>query len=129
MPWRLSSLALAWTASVAEGASVARRLASIRVGSSTGGVGLLLGKFRGQPLLDAWRHHAGDRRAVAGDFLDETRRNIGVALVRHQEDCLDGPAQLAVHERHLELVLEIGDGADPAHDAVGALARDEVDGE
>ena len=38
-------------------------------------------------------------------------------------------AQLAVHERHLELVLEVRDGADAAHDAVGALARDEVDGE
>ena len=37
--------------------------------------------------------------------------------------------ELPVHERHLELVLEVGDGAEPAHDAVGLLAVDEVDQE
>jgi hypothetical protein len=49
--------------------------------------------------------------------------------VRHQEHRLDGGPELAVHQRHLELVLEIRHGADAAHDAVGALAGHQIDQE
>ena len=45
MPRLLSSLALAWTASVADGASVARRLASIGLSSSRAWPGYFWGYF------------------------------------------------------------------------------------
>src|ERR1043165_985546 len=101
MPLRFSSLALAWTASVAEGASVARRLASMER--------LLLPELVSQALLDAGRNHARHGRAEARHLPDQPRRDVRVALMRHEEDGLDGRPELPVYERHLEFVLEVGD--------------------
>src|SRR2546426_11258733 len=128
-PRRRSSRAFACTASVDEGASVFRRSASTGWLLRRQTAGLLGRVLLGQSLLGNRRHHAGYRRAEAGDFLDQARRDVRVLLVRHQEDGLDGAAELPVHQRHLKLVLEIGDGADPPHDAVGSLARDQIDQE
>ena len=50
------------------------------------------------------------------DLLHEPRREVRVALGRHHEDGLDARVQAPVHERHLELVLEVGDRAEAAHD-------------
>src|SRR3989454_3352121 len=127
MPCRLSSFAFACTASVDEGASVFRRSASTAWLLRRWPAGLAGRVLLRQSLLDDRRHHAGHRRSEAGDFLDQPRRDVRVLLVRHQEHRLDGGPELAVHQRHLELVLEIRHGADPAHDAVGALARHQVD--
>src|SRR5499426_3639571 len=126
-PRRRSSRALACTASVDDGASVFKRSASTAWLLRRRTAGLLGRVLLGESLLDDRRHHAGYRRAEAGDFLDQPRRDVRVLLVWHQEHGLHGAAQLPVHQRHLELVLEIGDGADAPHDAVGALARDQVD--
>src|SRR5262245_22486077 len=117
-PRARSSLALACTARVEDGASVFIRSARITAGSFCVSA---RGELLGQALLDDGRHHAGDRGAEAGHFLDQPRGDVRVLLVRHQEHRLHGRPQLAVHERHRELVLEVGDGADAAHDAVGAL--------
>src|SRR5262249_11845549 len=79
--------------------------------------------------LDHGRHQSGDRRPERRDLLDEARGDVGIALVGHHEHRLHALAQLAVHQRHLELVLEIGHRAEAAHDAVGLLALDQVDDE
>src|SRR5688500_6915193 len=130
MPRARSSLALACTASVEDGASVFRRSASTRssLGSGRAAPGESLEReLLGEALLDDRRDHPRHRRPEAGHLLDEPRGEVRVALVRHQEDGLDVRPQLAVHQRHLELVLEVGYRANPAHDAVRALARDQVD--
>src|SRR5437879_4001921 len=124
-----SSRAFACTASVDDGASVFRRSASTAWLLRRRTAGLLGRVLLGQSLIDDRRHHAGYRRAEAGDFLDQARRDVRVLLGRHQKHGLDGAPELPVHQRHLELVLEIGHRADPPHDAVGALARHEVDQE
>src|SRR5690349_13141670 len=126
IPWLRSSLALAWTARVEDGASVFKRSASTSCLLAARGAGSAGRELLGEPLLDDGRHHAVDGGAVAGHLLDEPRRDVGVLLVRHHEHGLHGGLELAVHQRHLELVLEIGDGPDAAHDAVGALALDQV---
>src|SRR2546421_7157473 len=128
-PCARSALALACTASVEDGASVFKRSASTVALLRRRPAPLLEGELLRQPLLDDRRHEARDRRAKAGDFLDEARGDVRVLLVRHEEHRLDGRPELPVHQRHLELVLEVRDGADTAHDAVGALARDQVDQE
>src|SRR5437764_12093358 len=128
-PCARSALALACTASVEDGASVFKRSASTVALLRRRPAPLLEGELLRQPLLDDRRHHPRDRRAEAGDFLDEARGDVRVLLVRHEEHRLDGRPELPVHERHLELVLEVRDGADAAHDAVGALAGDQVDEE
>src|SRR5262245_37462167 len=121
IPRARSSLALACTARVEDGARVFRRSASTARSLSAGWVLL------GEALLDDRRHHPVDRRAEARHLLDEPGRDVRVLLVGHQEDRLHGRAQLAVHERHLELVLEVGDRPDPPHDAVGPLSRGQID--
>src|SRR3989442_2820050 len=133
MPRARSSRALACTASVDDGASVFSRSASTKTppGDMGGALSppLFQWKSFGEALLhDRW-NHARHRRPEARDLFDQPRRDVRVLLVRHEEHRLDGRPQLAVHERHLELVLEVRHGADAAHDAVGALAGDEVDEE
>src|SRR3989454_5379779 len=126
-PRRRNSRALACTASVDDGASVFRRSASTAWLLRRRTAALLGRVLLGQSFVDNRRHHAGHRRAEAGDFLDQARRDVRVLLVRHQEHRLDRAPELPVHQRHLELVLEIGDGADPPHDAVGPFACHQVD--
>src|SRR5882724_8727583 len=123
MPCARIAFALACMASVGEGASVFIRSASM--GSRLGLPGF--GELLAQALLHRRRHQAGDGRAERGDLLDEARGDIRVPLVRHHEHGLHRVAELAVHQRHLELVLEVGDGAEAAHDAVRALALHQVD--
>src|SRR6266849_2361532 len=135
-PRARSSLALAWTARVDDGArlfirsaSTARTPAGPRPARRPSLRRPLRGELLAQPLFHDRGDEAGDRLAEARHLLDEARRDVRVLLVGHQEHGLHGAAQLADHERHLELVLEVRDGADAAHDAVGALARHQVDGE
>src|SRR5881409_3296502 len=115
-PRRIASVAAALMARVEDGASVFSRSASTSV-SLSGPVraGSARWELLAQPLLDDGRHHAGHRGAEAGHFLDEARRDVRVPLVRHEEHRLHGGAQLAVHEGHGELVLEVGHGPDAAH--------------
>ena len=47
-------------------------------------------------------------------------------LRRHQEHGLHTLVEPGVHARHLELVLEVGDGPEAAHDDRGADLMDEV---
>src|SRR5437899_7654056 len=77
IPCDRSSLALAWTASVDDGASVFRRSASTTLSSwevrGRASTRLLQGELLGETLLHGRRDHAVDRRAEARHFLDEPR--------------------------------------------------------
>ena len=72
------------------------------------------------------RHELVDLAAVAGDFLDQPRRDRLQRHVGHQEDGLDIVVQLLVHARHLILIFEVGDRAQAAQDQRRALALGEV---
>ena len=72
-----------------------------------------------QPPLDHRRHQLAHPPAELEDLLHQPRREIRVALRGHHEHGLDARVQAAVHERHLELVLEVRDRAQPAHDHGG----------
>lgn len=71
--------------------------------------------------LDEIGDETFDAAAELKDLFDEPRADVGVSLRRHHEDGLDARLKSAVHERHLQLVLVIGDGADAAHDGVSLL--------
>src|SRR5438093_13715063 len=61
IPWDRSSLALACTARVDDGASVFSRSASTARSSAGADARLLQGALLGEPLLDGGRNHAVDR--------------------------------------------------------------------
>ena len=68
------------------------------------------------------RHRAAEPR----DLLHQRRVQVGVALARHQERHFERGRQPAVHERHLELELEVAHRAQTAdhHQRAGALRAD-----
>src|SRR5262245_1685005 len=119
MPWALRARARAERARVGDGVRRRARSASMSRfaplrgsrGSRSAAVQLLP-----KPLLHAGGDQARDRAPVTGDFLDQTRGDVRVRLVRHEEDGLDLLAQLPIHQGHLELVLEIRHRAEPAND-------------
>jgi CDP-diacylglycerol---glycerol-3-phosphate 3-phosphatidyltransferase len=68
-----------------------------------------------------------DVAAVAGDLFHERGTGVTELLVGHDEERLDLRLQVAVHERHVELELEVGEGAQAADDGVGFLGDGELD--
>src|SRR5262245_60838798 len=119
IPWALRARARAESARVGDG--VKRRARSASMGRLTPlrgsrGSGSTAAQLFPEPLLDAGRDQAPDGAPVAGDLLDQARRDVRVRLVRHEKDRLDLLAQLPVHQRHLELVLEIRHRPEPADD-------------
>src|SRR3990172_1633100 len=67
--------------------------------------------------LHNWRHQALHGAAEQSNLLDQPRAQVGIGFVGHQEDRLDVFSDPAIHEGHLELVLEIRDGPEAAdHD-------------
>jgi hypothetical protein len=79
------------------------------------------------PFEGEGRDEAGDVAAEARDLLDEARGDELVVLAGHQEDGLDGRVEAVVHAGHLELVVEIADGAEAADDHGRVDAAGEVD--
>src|SRR4051812_43457788 len=122
MPSALSLAAFAVTASVIEGLMGSRRDASlIGVGMSS------LPVLRRERRRHGSGHEAGDVATEAGDLLHERRRDVVIALVRHEEHGVDAGREPAVHVRELELVLEVGEGAQAADDHRGGVLLAEVD--
>src|SRR5216110_1936456 len=68
-----------------------------------------------------WRYERGDIAPELGDFFNNTRAEIGVFLLRHEEDSFNFGVELPVHQRHLKFKLEIGNGTQSAHDGVRIL--------
>src|SRR5579871_1189153 len=54
------------------------------------------------------------------NFLDQPRGNRLVAWICHEKHSLDFHVQSLVHGHHLEFILEVGHGAQAAHDDAGA---------
>src|SRR5687767_456372 len=74
------------------------------------------------PLLDDRRHEAAHVAAKAEDLFDQPRAEIGVLFRRHHEDRLERRLEMAVHQRHLKLVLEVRHRAQPADERAGTAA-------
>src|SRR5262245_272997 len=128
-PRERRALALACTANVDEVASFFIRSASMIEPSAAGSGRRSGGILLGEALLHHGRHQPGHRSAEASHLPDQLRGDVRVFLVGHEEDGFYRARELAVHEGHLELVLEVRHRPDPAYDAVGALARDQIDGQ
>ena len=84
-----------------------------------------------QPLAQPGEHRLGDQAgqvaAQGEDLLDQPAGEVDVVLLGHHEDGLDPRVEPPVHQRHLELVLEVRDGAQAAHHGAGAHPVHEVD--
>ena len=80
-----------------------------------------------QALDDQRRHEPFDGAAELGHFAHDARAEIAVFFRGHHEDGFDVGLETAVHERHLEFVFVVGDGADAAEDDLGVAAADIVD--
>ena len=65
--------------------------------------------------------------AVARDLFHERGAGVAILLVRHDEDRLDLGLQVAVHQRHVELKLEVGERSQAADERVGLLGDGELD--
>src|SRR5205085_2749658 len=73
------------------------------------------------------RHEIRDRPAEGDHFLHEPRADVGVRFGWHHEDGLHLGIEVAVHQRHLHFVLEIGNRAQPAHDHARPLPASVLD--
>src|SRR5687768_2178052 len=62
-----------------------------------------------------------------GNFADDAGADVGSLHRRHHEDCLETRRQVAVHQRHLKLVLEIAHCAESSDDERRADLTREVD--
>src|SRR5262245_39090077 len=82
-----------------------------------------------QALRHDRRHELGDVAPEPDELLQAGRAHVEILLARHQEDRLDLREEVLVHQRHLELVLEVRHGANAADHDVGADLAREVDRE
>jgi hypothetical protein len=83
----------------------------------------------GEAFLHNFGNEAADIPAETGDFFDQTGADEDVGVLGHHEDGLDAFVEFAIHERELELELEVGDGAKAADDGVAVDALDIFDEE
>lgn len=75
--------------------------------------------FRLQALDDQRRYQSFDGAAELGDLAHNARTEITVFFRGHHENGFHIGFEPSIHERHLELVLVVGDGANAAQDGVG----------
>ena len=85
------------------------------------------GKTLPQPTEDAGGNHVVHRPAELEDVADDAAGKVRIFGVGHDEEGLDLRGQLTVHQGHLELVLEVGHGAQPADDGTRLLLPQVVD--
>jgi hypothetical protein len=60
-------------------------------------------------------HQGGHVSAVPGHLAHQARADVGKPLRRHEKDGFQRAVELAVHQRHLELVLEVAHRAEAAN--------------
>src|SRR5215831_3709504 len=77
-----------------------------------------------QPLLDQLGHQPVHLPAEREHFLDQPRADERILRGRHHEHSLEGAGELAVHQRHLHFVLEVGDRAQTPHDDIRLTTGD-----
>src|SRR5665213_2125095 len=76
---------------------------------------------------DIRRHKMADVAAILRHLLDQRGTGVAELLVRHDEERFNLGLEMPVHQRHVELELEIGKGAKAADDGVRLLRPGEVD--
>src|SRR5260221_3375186 len=80
--------------------------------------------LRAEALLQDRMHKSTQRPAKLRDFSNELRAQVAVWFSRNHENGFQPRLEFAVHQRHLQLVLVIRDGANPAQDyTCAALPR------
>src|SRR5262249_46211047 len=119
-PAALSLAALAVTASVIDGLIGSRRDA--RLGGNMG-----LPVFFTEGGDHSGRYQSGHVAAQASNLFHERRAHVVISLVGHEEHGVDAGRQSPVHVGELELVLEVGERAQAAHDHGRAAAPAELD--
>src|SRR5215213_10191906 len=65
--------------------------------------------------------------SVLRNLTDDARADIGSLDRRHHKYGFETRRKIAIHERHLELVLEIADGAETSNDQRCADLPREID--
>src|SRR5215469_7919081 len=85
-------------------------------GSPRGGAGQLGAELGCKPCSHARRDEAADVAAEASNLAHDCRGHEQILLGGGEEQCFDLGIEVAVHPRHLELVLEVRDSAQAAHD-------------
>src|SRR6266446_8781578 len=70
--------------------------------------------FCAQPLLDYRWHQIGQRGPVLRDFPHQLGAQVTVRFARKHKHGFEPRFELAVHQRHLQLIFIIRDGADAA---------------
>src|SRR6202158_4953656 len=79
--------------------------------------------FCAQPFLHHWRHQSLQRAAKLGDLTHQLRAQVTIRFARQHEYGFQARLEFAIHQRHLQFVLVIGNGANAAEDHPGvALA-------
>lgn len=73
-------------------------------------------EFIGEGIRDDERDEMGDVTAETRDLFYQARRDVAVFLFGHEEKSLQPRFEAAIHERHLELKLEVAHRAEPADD-------------
>src|SRR5437870_12667969 len=98
----------------------------IRGGGAAARLDAAVGETGGEAQGDARADKMRDIAAERADLLDEARGDELEAVGGHQKDGLDVGVEPGVHAGHLELILEIGNGAQPANDYAGPDRLGEV---
>src|SRR5450755_4251460 len=80
-------------------------------------------------LLDEFRHQAFDGSAELRDFAYQTRTQVRIFFGGHHEHRLQTGLEFAIHQRHLQFILIVADGANAAHNDLGLDAQRVVHGE
>src|SRR5579863_8392393 len=71
-------------------------------------------RFLFQALFNNWRHQPVNGSAQLRNFTDQPGAQITVRLSGHHENRFDVGLKFAVHQRHLQFVFVIADGANSA---------------
>ena len=80
-------------------------------------------------LIYVWRDELLDVRPVVADLFDQARTGVAVGVLGHDEDGFDIRVEVAIHQGHLELELEIGQGPQAPDKGAGAEFLCQVDGQ
>src|ERR1051326_492925 len=81
-------------------------------------------EFIPQPLLHQLRHQPAHGAAKAKNLFDQPRAQVRVGLGWHHENSFQLRLQLAVHQRHLQFVFVVTDGADASQHCLRFFLQD-----
>lgn len=85
----------------------------------------------GKTILQAGEDIFGDEACKVppevGHLPNDARGDENMVLARHQEDRFEIRRQPAVHQRHLEFILKVGDGPQSSEDRIAVHRMGEID--